>query len=209
MTKIRNVLAAADPVRHERMPTQAECDRIRHGVVAAASHTDDAQRRQRGRPMVVSVLAMFAAIIIAIMVTSSMWPRTGSLAQAAVRFEVRLAEDQAAAGLQAARVGSSNRTVYLHPQIVVTNNDIERSGVIAGDTPTHFWIDVRLNAAGTEKMRQATANHLGKPVAILINGDVVTAPTLKSPIGAAAVISGDYTQADAQRIAGGMRGAAP
>ena len=56
-------------------------------------------------------------------------------------------------------------------------------------------------------MRQSTANHLGKPVAILINGDVVSAPTLKSPIGAAAVISGDYTQADAQRIAAGMIGA--
>jgi len=104
-------------------------------------------------------------------------------------------------------VGNSNRTIYLHPEIVVTNNDIERSRVIAGDAPARFWIDVRLNAAGAAKMRQATANHLGKPVAILINGDVVTAPTLKSPIGAAAVISGDYTQADAQRIADGMIGA--
>jgi preprotein translocase subunit SecD len=106
-------------------------------------------------------------------------------------------------------VGTSNRTVYLHPEIVVTNDDIERSSVIGGDIPSHFWIDVRLNPAGAAKMRQATGNHLGKPVAILIDGDVVTAPTLKSPIGAAAVISGDYTQADAQRIAGGMRGAAP
>jgi preprotein translocase subunit SecD len=139
--------------------------------------------------------------------TSSMWPRNGSLAQAAVRFEVRLAEDQSAPGLRAARVGTSSRTVYVHPEIVVTNDDIERSSVIGGNAPSQFWIDVRLNAAGAEKMRQATANHLGKPIAILINGDVVTAPTLKSPIGAAAVISGDYTQADAQRIAAGMIGA--
>jgi len=34
------------------------------------------------------------------------------------------------------------------------------------------------------------STHLGKPVAILIDVDVVTAPTLKSPIGAAAVSSG-------------------
>jgi preprotein translocase subunit SecD len=147
------------------------------------------------------------AVIGMIVATSSIWPRDGSLAQAAVRFEVRLAEDQPAPGLRTAAVGNSNRTIYLHPEIVVTNNDIERSSVIAGDAPARFWIDVRLNAAGAAKMRQATANHLGKPVAILINGVVVTAPTLKSPIGAAAVISGDYTQADAQRIADGMIGA--
>jgi SecD/SecF fusion protein len=54
-------------------------------------------------------------------------------------------------------------------------------------------------------MREATRNHLGKPVAILIDGEVVAAPTIKSPIGEAAVISGDFTQSDAQRIASGMQ----
>jgi preprotein translocase subunit SecD len=210
MTKLRSVLAATDPVRHERKPTEAERDRVRHRVVAAASHTDDVQRGRGLPPIPVRVFITSAAVITGMIIAMfAMPPRNGSLAQAAVRFEVRLAEDQPAPGLRAARVGSSNRTVYIHPEIVVTNDDIDRSSVIAGNTPAHFWIDVRLNAGGAEKMRQATANHLGKPVAILINGDVVTAPTLKSPIGAAAVISGDYTQADAQRIAGGMRGAAP
>jgi preprotein translocase subunit SecD len=47
-------------------------------------------------------------------------------------------------------------------------------------------------------------NHLGRPVAILIDGEVVSVPTVKSPIGAAAVISGDFTRADAERIAQGM-----
>jgi SecD-like export protein len=204
VTQIRDALAAADPLRHERRPTEAERDRLRQAVVAAGSR-GDAHSHPR-RPVLLSVLATLAVIGM-IVATSSMWPRDGSLAQAAVRFEVRLAEDQPAPGLRTAAVGNSNRTIYLHPEIVVTNSDIERSSVIAGDAPARFWIDVRLNAAGAAKMREATANHLGKPVAILINGDVVTAPTLKSPIGAAAVISGDYTETDAQRIAAGMIGA--
>jgi preprotein translocase subunit SecD/SecD/SecF fusion protein len=207
MTDIRDVLATADPVRYERRPTEAERDRLRHTIVAAAPQSDAQSQRTR-RPILVPVLVTLAMIGLTA-AASSMWPRSGSLAQAAIRFEVRLAEDQPAPGLRAARVGSSNRTVYVHPEVVVTNDDIERSSVIAGDTPSHFWIDVRLNAGGAEKMRRATAGHLGKPVAILIDDDVVTSPTLKSPIGAAAVISGDYTQADAQRIAGGMRGSAP
>jgi len=207
MTDIRDVLATADPVRYERRPTEAERDRLRHTIVASAPQSDAQSQRTR-RPILVPVLVTLAMIGLTV-AASSMWPRSGSLAQAAIRFEVRLAEDQPAPGLRAARVGSSNRTVYVHPEVVVTNDDIERSSVIAGDTPSHFWIDVRLNAAGAEKMRRATAGHLGKPVAILIDGEVVALPTLKSPIGAAAVISGDFTQANAQRIAGGMRGAAP
>jgi preprotein translocase subunit SecD len=154
--------------------------------------------------MVVPVLGTFAAIVIGMVIIASMWSHSDSLAQAAVRFEVRLAENQPAAGLITARVGNSDRTVYLHPDVVVTNGDIDRSSVIPGNTPGHFWVDVRLNAAGAEKMRQATMNHIGRPVAILIDGDVVALPTLKSPIGGAAVISGDFTGTDAERIANGM-----
>jgi preprotein translocase subunit SecD len=194
-------------MRREPEPTEAERGRLRQIVVIAASRRDAQSERTR-RPILVPMLATLAMVGM-IVVAASMWPRNTSLAQAAVRFEVRLAEDQPGPGLRATRVGNSNRTVYLHPEIVVTNDDVERSSVIGGDVPSHFWIDVRLNAAGAEKMRRATASHLGKPVAILIDGDIVMLPTLKSPIGAAAVISGDFTQADAQRIAGGMRGAAP
>lgn len=204
MTALRDILAEADPVRHEVSSGDAERARVRHAVLAAALHVDAKPRRHARRQILIPVLVTFASIVGISLVTSSMWPRTGSLVQAAVRFEVRLAENQPAPGLRAARVGNSNRIVYLHPDSVVTNSDIARSSVIAGDTPSHFWIDVRLNDAGAEKMRRATATHLGQPVAILIDGDVVTAPTLKSPIGAAAVISGDYTQADAERIANGM-----
>lgn len=206
MTKIRDVLTAADPLRREQQPTEAERERVRHTVVAAASRGDAQSERSR-RSILVPVLVTLAMIGM-IVAASSMWPRNGPLAQAAVRFEVRLAEDQPAPGLSAAHVSNSNRTVYLHPQIVVTNADIAFSNVIPGNTPSQqFWIDVRLNAAGAAKMRQATTNHLGRPVAILIDGEVVVAPTVKSAIGAAAVISGDYTQASAQRIAGGMIGA--
>src|SRR5262245_1100545 len=207
MTEIRHVLSAADPLRHELGPTEADRHRLRQRVVAAAAHLDSRPGRTR-RPVLVSMLVT-SAVMAMIVATSSMWPRSSSLAQAAVRFEVRLAEDQPAPGLRAVRVGNSDRTVYVHPEIVVTNNDIEGSTVIPGNAPARFWIDVRLNAAGAEKMRQATANHLGRPVAILIDGDVVAVPTLKSPIGAAAVISGDFSRADAQRIAAGMIGAAP
>ena len=59
--------------------------------------------------------------------------------------------------------------------------------------------------AGGERMRQATSTHIGRPVAILIDGDVVTAPVLTGPISSAAVISGDYTMGQAEKIRHGIR----
>jgi len=58
--------------------------------------------------------------------------------------------------------------------------------------------------AGAERMRQATAIHLGHPVAILIDGEVVIAPIVRSAISDSAAITGDYTRAEAERIASGV-----
>jgi preprotein translocase subunit SecD len=54
-------------------------------------------------------------------------------------------------------------------------------------------------------MRRATAMHLGRPVAILIDGRVVMAPLVRSPVSESAVITGDFTRAEAERIADGMK----
>ena len=53
-------------------------------------------------------------------------------------------------------------------------------------------------------MRAATANHIGKHVAILLDGQVVMAPVIRSPIGAAAEITGNYTKSQAERIVRGI-----
>src|ERR1051325_287557 len=204
MRTVRDLLEAADPARHDDGPTEDQRARIRHAILSATSRSD-APAASRVPRRTGLALAIAAALTVAAVIAFSMAPPVGPVLQAAVRFEVRLAEDQPGPGLRAARGAHSERTVYLHPGVVVTNEDIAGSSVVPGNRPSQFWIDVRLNASGANKMREATRNHLGKPVAMLIDGEIVAAPTLKSPIGDAAVISGDFTQSQAQRIADGMR----
>lgn len=133
-----------------------------------------------------------------------MWMHGTTPLLAAVRFEVRLAEDQPISGLVVARLADSDRVIYLHPEIVVSNDDIAQSWV-SEDAPNQFGIAVQLLPSGAERMRQATATHVGRPVAILIDGSVVMAPVVRSPIGDSALISGRYTRAEAEIIADGMR----
>jgi len=203
MNTVKDVLHDADPLRFEPGLSNEERARLCRTVLAAAS-----EREVRTAAPVRRWRAVSAALVLMIVgaaVGSRMsWRDTGTL-QAAVRFEVHLAETHPGAGLREARIAASNEVVYLHPEVVVTNDDISGSRIVEKSDPSHFEILVTFNAAGAGKMRRATAEHIGAPVAILIYGEVVAAPTVRSPIDSSAVISGDYTRAEAERIANGMR----
>lgn len=203
MKTVRDVLLDADPLRHEPARLEEERGRLRRAIVAAASDVGDPPRaRFRAR---IALLAAVAVIAVGILAAGSrIWPQGEATLQAAVRFEVRLAEDHPGAGLHEARVAGSDRVVYLHQQIVVTNSDVEQSRVVPGEAPSRFGVDVQFNAAGAQKMRHATQGHIGRPVALLIDGDVVTAPVLRGPISTSAVVSGSYTRAEAERIVNGI-----
>jgi len=222
MKTVRDVLRDADPLRHESNRSDAEGDRLRRAIVAAASDVATPSSPWFRTPAV--LLATVALIVVCVVAASSqIWSRGGAtLHAAAIRFEVRLAEDHASAGLREARIAGSDRVVYLHQEIIVTNEDITQSRVVQGNGPSRFGVSVESNASGAQKMRQfgvevefnvsgaqkmrqATANHVGRLIAILIDGDVVAAPVVRSPISTSGVISGDFTQAEAERIVNGIR----
>jgi preprotein translocase subunit SecD len=131
------------------------------------------------------------------------WSR-GTPVEAAVRIEVRLAETEAAGALRAARIAGSDRVVYLHPETVVSNGDVADSRAVPSDDGLRFSVLVELHPPAAERMRRATSAHVGRPLAILIDGEVAVAPIVRSPIGETAVITGNYSKAEAQRIADGL-----
>jgi preprotein translocase subunit SecD len=55
-------------------------------------------------------------------------------------------------------------------------------------------------------MSRASQNHLGRPMAILIDGTVVMAPVIKAPMSTSATITGQFTREEAERIVSGIRG---
>jgi preprotein translocase subunit SecD len=125
-------------------------------------------------------------------------------APAATMLEVRLAETAPGPGLVEAAVPDSSEKVYLHREAVVTNADVVQATVVPGITSANFNVAVTFNDAGAAKMARATAAHLNKPVAILINGRVVAAPVVRAQISGQAVISGDFNRAQASAIAAGL-----
>jgi hypothetical protein len=204
MKNIRELLLDADPLRHEPTGAAGQRDFRRQAVLAAASGV-----RANAGPETRSRIVVLATVALMVLAASLLGPRVRPLfvsdVQAAVRFEVRLAEYRPAPGLREAKVSDSGRSVYLHDEIIVTNSDIESTRVIQGSDPSQYAVGVEFNAAGAEKMRAATGNHIGKLVAILLDGEVVMAPVIRTAIGPSAVITGKFTRPQAEKIVNGIK----
>jgi hypothetical protein len=199
MKTVGDLLRSADPVRHEAPWSLVERLAVRRRVMAADQH---ARIRPSRRSLMVGVATFCVALTAGIIVG----PRLLSpILAAAVRLEIRLAEELPRPGLEA-RIVSEGRTIYLHREPVVTNEDVAEARVVPGATPSAFGIEITFTALGGERMSRATKAHLGKLVAILIDGQVVTLPRLLAPIGTFAVIDADYTRSEAERIVEGMSG---
>lgn len=124
--------------------------------------------------------------------------------QSVARFEVRLAETVPESGLTEVLVPGSGQRIYLHQNAVVTNVDVAAARVAQASDGSGFNVGIEFNQAGSEKMAAATRAHIGKPVAILVAGQVIAAPILRSVITDSAVITGSFTKEEAERIAAGI-----
>lgn len=199
MKSIAIILHEADPVRHEPDAASDARHRVRRTVLAAAPATRPAVTSYRRAVLAAAVALAIAAVGLA----SRNWFGSATL-QAAVRFEVRLAQADAGPGLQPVQVAGTDTVLYLHPEPIVTNDDIQESHLVPHPDSPGFDIAITFNAAGAAKMRAATAAHMGEPLAILIDGEVVAAPVVRSVVADRARITGTYTKTEAERIARGI-----
>lgn len=203
MRTVEDALREADPLGEEPNLLEAERERLRQVVMARAASVKP-RGGLRGLPF--SAMAAVVAVVMLAPLIGMLWFWSGAAdLQAAVRFEVRLAEEQPGPGLRDARIAGTDRVVYLHPQPIASNGDILESAVVEGDRPGRWHVVVTFSGAAAERMQRVSAGHIGRPMAILIDGNVVAAPTVRSPIGESALISGGYTRAEAERIATGIR----
>jgi preprotein translocase subunit SecD len=204
MKSLNTLLQDADPVRREGTVPLDTLIRERQLIL---EETIKIRRMKKMRYQPRTVFLAIAALIFLTALFLGFHLRSLSLAEvyAAVKFEVKLAEDHPGPGLQEAKVSGSERTVFLSKDPVVTNGDISRAAVLPGNEPSQFNVSVEFTPAGGQKMQSATEKNMGKRLAILLDGQVVMAPTIRSAISSSAVITGNFTKAEAERIVNGLR----
>jgi preprotein translocase subunit SecD len=129
----------------------------------------------------------------------------GAVKPRRVFLELRLAETVPVRGLAfEATVKNSEKKVYVHYQAVATHVDVVKASVV--ENGGRFEVALTLTPEAAAKLTSATSRHAGRPVAVILDGDVVSVLTVRSPIGGAIVVSADFTREEATRIAGGLQG---
>jgi TonB family protein len=115
------------------------------------------------------------------------------------QLEIRLADFMPAAGLVNAVVDGTGQTIYQDLRALVTADDVSSARVVEA-LGGRFAVDVTFKDDASARLSQATATHVGKPVTIVLDGRVVAAPIVRSPIGRSALLTGNFTRTQAEAI---------
>jgi preprotein translocase subunit SecD len=121
-----------------------------------------------------------------------------------VKVEFRRAETKAAEGLTEATVVGSDTKIYLHKTAELTNEDVASARAI-DDKDKGPMVEIVFTKEGAKKAAKLSEEHADKPVAILIDGKVVSAPTVRAKFGEKVQITGKYTKEEAEKLAKGIK----
>lgn len=113
-------------------------------------------------------------------------------------IEVRKAESKPAIGLIEANISGTKRKVYLHKTASLSSTDfVEASWKMNSYKMPE--VSIKLTKEGGAKLAKVTKEHLEKPLAILLNGKVISAPIVKDVIRGNVMLTG-ISKAQAERF---------
>jgi hypothetical protein len=121
-----------------------------------------------------------------------------------IKFELRLASYQKVEGWEIGFVPGPPKTpVWISPEVALANSDIAR----AWPQPDAggFVVGFMLTGEGSLKLARLTKSHIGENVAIMVDGQVRSAPKIMAEItGGRAIINETFTEAEAGALAKGI-----
>jgi len=88
----------------------------------------------------------------------------------------------------------------------LTGADIESASVALDNFTGQPVVQIEFNPKGTKTFSELTRDNVGKPLAIILNGEILSAPVIREEIrGGRAMISGVFTLEDAYRLSLNLR----
>ena len=144
-------------------------------------------------------MKMMIALFMLVLTGCAIMPTTSQ----AVTLEFRPGSQSPMQGFTEMTVVGTDQKVYISQKVVVSSSNIVSAEVIEGYGSPQILII--FSKAGTEKFSRATENNIGKPLGIVINGQLFSAPIVRETISTPRmIISGRFTQEEALRIVNGI-----
>jgi len=122
-----------------------------------------------------------------------------------VAFEARLASLTEVAGWEGVPGPQPGQTIWIAPEPSLTNGDVARAW--PEEMGGEVCVGLLLTEEGALKLARLTTDHVGQPMALIVDGRVTAAPRIAAPItGGRAILQGNFTAEEARAIAGGIVG---
>ncbi len=96
--------------------------------------------------------------------------------------------------------------LWVSKEVLLDQNDLQTTAVVTStpalsNVPGRPEIEVTFTPNGRRQFADVTRQSINKRLAIIINGQVVSAPVIKSEIsGGTAMISGDFSPSEAKEL---------
>ncbi|UCI23460.1 SecDF P1 head subdomain-containing protein [Mesorhizobium sp. B2-8-5] len=87
-------------------------------------------------------------------------------------------------------------------RVLVSGDSVLDAEAIRDSSTEQFVVAFRLDSKGTQRFKWATTRNIGKPFAVILDGQVISAPMIREPIEHGTVqISGNFTADSAKELA--------
>ena len=98
---------------------------------------------------------------------------------------------------------ANGKPVYISKVSILGNLDVAGAKVIQGQGGPQ--VEIEFTGTGSSKFAEITGNNIDQLLAILVDGKLISAPVIRDKIeGGKAVLSGQFTQEEAERISNGL-----
>jgi len=114
-------------------------------------------------------------------------------------FELRLAYVEPGADRAEHTIPGTEHKVYVATEPFASISDVSAAQAIE-DASGQPAIEITFAPDSAKRIEKITQQHLSKPLAILVDGKLLNAPTIRERVTSAAVITGRFSREEAERI---------
>ncbi len=139
----------------------------------------------------------FAAALLFLLCATSLFAEDAPGKRPELAF--RLAESERAEELIEAAAPNDGPTLFLHAENVLTGKDVTS---VTFERNDHGEVDVtiQIESAAAKRLAAVTKANMGKRLAILLDGKVITAPIIRAEISSQAQMTGRFSNEELLQI---------
>ncbi len=121
-------------------------------------------------------------------------------------IQFRLIENAQGPDTVAMNLKGKNETLHVNKKVLLDALDVEGAKVVAG-TGGAPRVSVSFTTRGAKKLAEITGKNIGRRLAVIVKGQLLSAPVIRAKILGPALIEGDFTHKQAHELAAALNAA--